>query len=851
MANSDKDILISPRKNQSAEPEISFTGFNNQPISLRVLDDNTIAFQGANGQVFSISNNLTDGIIFSASDISGVPGISLDADGIVQLAPFVGKVGVGSPIPKATLEVAGADQAPGSAANTSTPEPTFRVTNISGGDSRFTLDFGVYQGGGYSWIRGTTRNNLQAAHNIAIQPTDQSGATVSIGQTSTETNARLHVKTRAIGASSVAAIFDSGTEFDASTSVLIRNRCSAFGRTQLDLYGRTQANNSAYLNPRNEIRWFRSYTSTYGGAIEPDTFAFRDGVELTQNVRFIGNSQNTVNFAINQSNKVYIGASAAPDFSTGGVNWGGINGSYQSNAEVLSTRHFVGESFWAPGVSNNYATSRSWTVGNGDAIGHYQGNFSSNGSASEQSREWFDTPNHGRGIVWRCLNNDAGSNDDGGWNKGLYGVNPEKAYRSIVWVRRNSTSGNGTFYHGCDGGTTAYLNGNAEGNPYFNCRGISSLEQGVWYLSVGYIHAYSDTSTQTFGGLYDSRTGLKIQEYSSTSGNCSTEYKWSRTDTPRQVIRCYLYYSTDSAAALEFWGTRFEEVNGEELSIGALLGLNTDRPSYLKGLRVGGVDNGTATFSRTQFEDPGLGGTDAVGYFRDASNADWGIIIEKSTFDYGMFIATGSGTYALTTYNRQLGDYRFRVNGIGQIHSDQSTSISTGADYAEYFEWEDGNPNNEDRTGFTVTLVNDKIKICSEDEIPMGVVSATPAIIGDSRDFYWSGKYLTDNLGRLITNKIESWKWVDEDGKDQIYKKSEKLPEGIYLPDDANTVFVDEPIFNPDWDSNENYIPRSERKEWACIGLMGKLRIYKNQIKSNNWIKMKDIDVDIEMWLIK
>ena len=84
MANSDKNILITPNRNQGSEPEISFTGFDNQPINLRVLNDNTISFQGSSGQLFSVSSNLTEGVIFSASDVSGIPGISLDADGIVQ-----------------------------------------------------------------------------------------------------------------------------------------------------------------------------------------------------------------------------------------------------------------------------------------------------------------------------------------------------------------------------------------------------------------------------------------------------------------------------------------------------------------------------------------------------------------------------------------------------------------------------------------------------------------------------------------------------------------------------------------------------------------------------------------------
>ena len=75
MANSDKDILITPAKDTANLPEISFVGLDNAPIRLRVLDDNTISFEGSSGQLFSINNNLTSGTIFSVNDVSGIPAI--------------------------------------------------------------------------------------------------------------------------------------------------------------------------------------------------------------------------------------------------------------------------------------------------------------------------------------------------------------------------------------------------------------------------------------------------------------------------------------------------------------------------------------------------------------------------------------------------------------------------------------------------------------------------------------------------------------------------------------------------------------------------------------------------------
>ena len=72
-----------------------------------------------------------------------------------------------------------------------------------------------------------------------------------------------------------------------------------------------------------------------------------------------------------------------------------------------------------------------------------------------------------------------------------------------------------------------------------------------------------------------------------------------------------------------------------------------------------------------------------------------------------MYIRVGSNaSYALGVLANDLSDWRFRVHGNGRIYSDQSTSISSGADYAEMFEWQDGNPDKEDRVGRTVSLVN-------------------------------------------------------------------------------------------------------------------------------------------------
>ena len=52
-------------------------------------------------------------------------------------------------------------------------------------------------------------------------------------------------------------------------------------------------------------------------------------------------------------------------------------------------------------------------------------------------------------------------------------------------------------------------------------------------------------------------------------------------------------------------------------------------------------------------------------------------------------------------------------------------------------------------------------------------------------------------------------------------------------------------IYNPDYDKTRTYVPRSERKEWDAIGLMGKLVVRRGQPIGANWILMKsNVGVD-------
>ena len=109
-----QDILITPG---SGEPQILFrgSGTNDTPIELNVLSSylsangsgSALLFEGTEGQLFAITDNLSSGVIFSVADIAGLPLIEADASGDVQLIEYGRYVGVGTGTPAYQLDVFG------------------------------------------------------------------------------------------------------------------------------------------------------------------------------------------------------------------------------------------------------------------------------------------------------------------------------------------------------------------------------------------------------------------------------------------------------------------------------------------------------------------------------------------------------------------------------------------------------------------------------------------------------------------------------------------------------------------------------------------------------------------------
>jgi len=229
----------------------------------------------------------------------------------------------------------------------------------------------------------------------------------------------------------------------------------------------------------------------------------------------------------------------------------------------------------------------------------------------------------------------------------------------------------------------------------------------------------------------------------------------------------------------------------------------------------------------------------------------------SSAFDFMRMASAGAG------------DNEFRFQGDGQAYADGSWN-GGGADYAEYFEWDDGNSSDEDRRGYSVVLVGNKIRKATSSDAAsdiIGIISATPAVTGDAAWDRWEGKYLTDDYGSYLKEAYTATAWTetDADGAEtHQYYETDKIPADVTVPADAVVTSTEEDgsllmrrRLNPDYDDTQTYVPREERQEWDTVGLMGKLRLRAGQPTGDRWIKMRDIATDddgnvtVEEWLVR
>lgn len=229
----------------------------------------------------------------------------------------------------------------------------------------------------------------------------------------------------------------------------------------------------------------------------------------------------------------------------------------------------------------------------------------------------------------------------------------------------------------------------------------------------------------------------------------------------------------------------------------------------------------------------------------------------------------------------------FSVTSSGDVYATGTFHASTTADFAEYFESVDGSPI---PVGTPVYLLKGpSVKISStktnESDLPFGVISKSACFIGNCAEEEWSGTYQRGSDGGLVYETYEDVEYHPIMIKEKIKELREvinwnvrppivtyveeeveirrvKMIEAIVIDKDGEQhkkmipdvevkkVITKKKVLNPKFDPKSIYIPRSQRKEWHVVGLLGICKLIKHCKVNPNWIKISE-GSDFDTWLIK
>lgn len=379
------------------------------------------------------------------------------------------------------------------------------------------------------------------------------------------------------------------------------------------------------------------------------------------------------------------------------------------------------------------------------------------------------------------------------------------ARHGLTIGKYNSTVENSLFVVGSGTGTSA------KSNAFYITTSAIQMNKAVTIDNTLRVN-----STTNFYSSSYYRNGTGSYFYNSSGNSCGRIYGSTVNSTSTMYFNgSSFYFDDDTRIASSLMVSTSSNKNTIGTNTCFISGFNNTMTGNCQTNAIIGRDNTTNEHwqwifgynnnAKAQLQN--LIGTDLTGH----SSFQRQVVVGQSNRAAEGYFLVGGGS----TRNA------FRVNGV-VCYSYQGVNTS-GADYAEYFEWEDGNPDGEDRVGYFVTHSGEKIKIAKEDDFIIGIVSATPAIIGNNPE-EWNNRFLKDIYGRTKYEKVLiPDKYVDNttetkeiglDGKPVVIKERILIEKEHY---------EDVPILNPDFDESQEYIERDKRKEWSCVGFMGKL----------------------------
>lgn len=202
------------------------------------------------------------------------------------------------------------------------------------------------------------------------------------------------------------------------------------------------------------------------------------------------------------------------------------------------------------------------------------------------------------------------------------------------------------------------------------------------------------------------------------------------------------------------------------------------------------------------------------------------------------FVCSLGGTFSISPSPSPTNRTISLLGDLGEGYA-EGGFITGPADIAEMFQFADGNPNNEDRRGLFVSITSGgTIEIGNKNIV--GAVSSNPGYVGDAAEMKWAGIYVKDELGSKLFETYKMFTWKNNNNTFKVFQSQDNInyieyPSPVYplgviyygtaIPNDAKISEFKAFKINPDFNPNQEYEPRSKRKEWVPVGLLGKINV--------------------------
>ncbi|MDN6631463.1 MAG: peptidase G2, partial [Staphylococcus equorum] len=297
--------------------------------------------------------------------------------------------------------------------------------------------------------------------------------------------------------------------------------------------------------------------------------------------------------------------------------------------------------------------------------------------------------------------------------------------------------------------------------------------------------------------LYDTSTeliGLNVDNYENNLSISGDKY-----DVPPTVINGGFRGGSSSGGAIKDSSVLLASSGGSYAN---------DNNSFVLGSNIGSQSYGT----RSGIINSASSETLKDSYAQTIMNSR----SVKSLGNYHIQMGYGDTEEARTSNTKiDMNTFGGDISVVGSLKSSQDIG-----DIGEYFESEDGN---EIENGFIVSMNGRYIRKAQKGDKPIGVVSGTAGLVMGDQLFHHKSKFKKDKFGVTLTKLVEN-KFVDDDGVEHV-------------------ELMDQPIINDDYNDSEeeSYQSRSERPEWAVVGLTGQIytRI-DNTVEVNDTISAVD-----------